>query len=41
MKGGICDRLSGELVASLRKRFEPFLAAQREAALRAKARLET
>lgn len=30
-----------ELVAALRKRFEPFLAARREAALRAKARLET
>jgi cyclohexyl-isocyanide hydratase len=29
-----------ELVASLRKRFEPFLAARREAALRAKARLD-
>ena len=30
-----------ELVAALRQRFEPFLAARREAALRAKARLET
>jgi cyclohexyl-isocyanide hydratase len=30
-----------ELVAALRKRFEPFLAARREAVLRAKARLET
>lgn len=38
---GSPEAAAPELVAALRKRFEPFLAARREAALRAKARFET